>query len=378
MAIIKTALIGFGGMGRKYVEMIMAGKVANMSLVGVVARHDGARAHLASLVEKYPNAPKVAVYESEDAMFENASDYDAVIIVTPHKTHESIALRAFKLKKHVMCDKPAGATIGEAMRMSEASKQADCIYGMIFHQRLYPKYNKIKELLNNGEFGKLSRIMLVNSRYFRTKHYHDSGSWRSSFSGEGGGALINQGAHILDIWQWLFGMPKTVYADIPFGKYNDFEVDDEATIMMRYADDLTAVFMLTTGEAIWQERLEITGTKGKILLEDDKLCIYRYSVDSNEYIKNADTNSREGLSYEEEVIQFEKAIEPYEPMLYNFAEAVINNDPTHLIAPGSEAVNQLMLTNAAYYSAWLGENVELPIDENKYDRLLKEACQREN
>ena len=340
MAIIKTALIGFGGMGRKYVEMIMAGKVANMSLVGVVARHDEARAHLASLVEKYPNAPKVAVYESEDAMFENASDYDAVIIVTPHKTHERIALRAFKLKKHVMCDKPAGATIGEAMRMSEASKQADCIYGMIFHQRLYPKYNKIKELLNNGELGKLSRIMLVNSRYFRTKHYHDSGSWRSSFSGEGGGALINQGAHILDIWQWLFGMPKTVYADIPFGKYNDFEVDDEATIMMRYADDLTAVFMLTTGEAIWQERLEITGTKGKILLEDDKLCIYRYSVDSNEYIKNADTNSREGLSYEEEVIQFEKAIEPYEPMLYNFAEAVINKEPMHLIAPGSEAVNQ--------------------------------------
>ncbi len=368
---IRVALIGYGGMGRKYVEMIINNKVENMVLTGIVIRNNEALEHFKQF--NY----EAAVYKDADEMFEHSEDYDAVIIVTPHKTHEAIAIETFKLGKAVMCDKPAGEKISSANAMAKAAKDNSCIYGMIFHQRLYPKYNKIKELLDSGELGKLSRIMLVNSRYFRTEHYHKSGSWRSSFAGEGGGALINQGAHILDIWQWLFGMPNKIYADIPFGKYNNFKVDDEATIQMRYEDGLTATFMLTTGEAIWQERLEIIGTKGKILLEDDTLHIYRYSQDSTEYMKTALTNSRENLSYTEEIIQFEKAKEPYEEMLFNFAKAVIENDNSILIAPGKDAVNQLMLTNGAYYSAWIDKVIKLPVDEAEYDFMLAKAIEEE-
>ena len=364
---IRVAIVGVGVMGSKYAEMIVSGQVKNMVLAGVVARNPKAKEWAASL------SGKPAIYNDVDDMFLHADEFDAVIIVTPHKSHEEIAVRAFELGKHVLCDKPAGATIGQAQRMTEAAKRYNGIYGMIFHQRKYEKYLYIKNALENGELGDLKRMLVANSRYFRTAYYHQSGSWRSSWTGEGGGALINQGAHILDIWQWFFGMPQKIYADIPYGKYNQFSVDDEATISMHYENGATGIFMITTAEAVWQERLEIVGTKGRMLLEDDTLHIYRYSMDSQEYLETAKVISREGLEVAEEVITFEKATEPYVEMLSNFAEAVLTNNADILIAPGEEAVNQLMLTNGAYYSAWKDMPVYLPLDAAAYEEALVEA-----
>jgi len=372
---IRVALVGVGVMGSKYADMIVSGEVKNMVLTGVVARNPKAQEWASTLVNAEGLRPNI--YKDVDDMFAHADDFDAVIIVTPHKTHEKIAVRAFELGKHVLCDKPAGATIGQAQNMTASAKKYDKVYGMIFHQHRYPKYLYIKQALENGELGELKRMMVVNSRYFRTAHYHQSGSWRSSWNGEGGGALINQGAHILDIWQWLFGMPQKIYAEIPFGKYNDFKVDDEATINMRYESGATGIFMLTTGEAVWQERLEIVGTKGRMLLEDDTLHIYRYSKDSTEYIATEEVNSRENLTITEEVIEFDKVKEPYVEMLENFAEAVITGDSSILIAPGEEAINQLMLTNGAYYSAWKGMPVCLPLDAEEYEAAFREQCEGE-
>lgn len=372
---VRAALIGVGVMGKKYAEMIVEGKVPNMVLTAVVARRPELKEWAENLSDK--DGVKLKVYESADEMYSEPDNYDAVIIVTPHKTHPEFAIRAFELGKHVMCDKPAGATIGQASDMTAAAKKYNRIYAMMFHQRRYPKYQKIKEIISGGAIGKLERIMLVNSRYYRTAHYHSSGSWRSSWKGEGGGVLINQGAHILDIWQWLFGMPESLYADIPFGKYNDFKVDDESTIFMKYPDNLTAVFMITTGEAVWEERLEVVGSRGKLLLEDDTLHIWYYNTDSEEYIKNQQVNSRENLTITEEVIKFDKAEEPYVNMLQNFAEAVLTGDETIITALGEEGINQLMLTNSAYYSAWTGQRVALPLDAEAYDRKLQKQCEKE-
>lgn len=372
---IRVALVGVGVMGSKYADMIVSGAVKNMVLAGVVARNPKAQEWAATLVSSVGERPNV--YMSVDDMFAHSDDFDAVIIVTPHKTHEEIAVRAFEKGKHVLCDKPAGATIRQAQNMTVASKKYNKVYGIIFHQHRYPKYMHIKQVLDGGELGELKRMLVVNSRYLRTAHYHKSGSWRSSWNGEGGGALINQGAHILDMWQWLFGMPKKLYAEIPFGKYNDFKVDDEATVHMRYDNDATGVFMLTTGEAVGQERMEIVGTKGRMLLEDDTLHIYRYSKDSTEYIAMEEVNSRENLTITEEIIEFNKVQEPYVEMLENFAEAVITDNASILIAPGEDAINQLMLTNAAYYSAWKGTPVWLPLDAEDYEAAFRERCERE-
>ena len=177
---IRVALVGVGAMGSGYAGMIVSGKVKNMVLTGVVARNPKAQEWAASLVNIGGLRPNI--YRDVDDMFAHPDDFDAVLIVTPHKSHEEIAVRAFELGKHVLCDKPAGATIAQARNMTDASKKYDKVYGMVFHQHTFPKYRYIKQVLENGELGDLKRILVVDTRYFRTAHYHKSGSWRSSWS----------------------------------------------------------------------------------------------------------------------------------------------------------------------------------------------------
>ncbi|MGN0316519.1 MAG: Gfo/Idh/MocA family protein [Lachnospira sp.] len=371
---VKAALIGVGNMGKKYAEMITSGEVRYMKLTAVVIRRDEQLPWGENLVNADGSKPEI--YRSTDELFADSDKFDAVLIVTPHKTHPELARRAFEAGKDVLCDKPAGATIKDANGMNASAKACGKVYGMVFHQRLYPKYRKIKEMKDSGELGEIKRIMLVNSRYLRTSRYHKSGGWRSSWAYEGGGALINQGQHILDIWQWLFGMPERIYAEIPFGKYNDFLVDDEATITMKYSNGATGVFMLTTGEAHYEERLEVVGTRGKIILEDDKMHIFRYD-DITEYISTQKVNSRENLKICEEIIEFTKEAEPYTELLDNFALVAMGTENVSLIAPGEDAVNPLMLTCSAYYSAVTGQAVRLPLDEEEYNKMLNNLISRE-
>lgn len=393
--ILKVALIGVGNMGKKYAQMIVSGEVPNMKLTAIVIRRDELLEWGESLVNT--DGERVRIFRSADEMFEteaknvNIQDeiaggdtstsvivndaceslYNAIIIATPHKTHAALALKAFELGKDVLCDKPAASDIGEALLMNDAAKKNDRIYGLVFHQRLYPKYKKIKSMIDNGELGELRRVNLINSRYLRTSYYHSSGSWRSSFAGEGGGALINQGQHILDIFQYLFGMPQRMFALIPFGKYNDFAVDDEDTIVMDYDNGMTASFVLTTGEACYEERLEITGTKARILLEDNTLAITKHQ-DVEKYIKTENVNSREHMEYTEETIEFPKFPEPYIELLERFAKASIEHDDSYLVAKGDEGINSLMLCAGAYYSACRGIQVELPVNADEYKSLMDE------
>ena len=375
--ILRAALIGVGNMGKKYVQMIVSGEVSNIKLTAVVIRRDELMEWGETLVNT--DGEYVKIFRSADDMFK-AEDvdtlFDAVIIATPHKTHAKLAIQAFSLGKDVLCDKPAASDIGEALTMNEAAKKSGRIYGMVFHQRLYPKYMKIKSMIDAGELGELRRVNLINSRYLRTSYYHHSGAWRSSFTGEGGGALINQGQHILDMYQYLFGMPQKLFAAIPFGKYNDFIVDDEATIVMEYDNGKTGTFILSTGEACHEERLEIIGTKARILLEDDTLTITKHR-DVCEYIKNEEVNSRQNMTFAEETIQFEKASEPYAQLFENFANAVLKGDESYLTVKGSEGINSLMLCASAYYSACKGIKVELPLEASAYKELMDELIKKE-
>lgn len=361
---MRIALVGTGQMGRKYAAML------GESLSAAVCRSEESRRWAAENL-----AEKVKIYASAEELFNNPDEYEAVLIATPHKTHPELAIKAFELGKHVFCDKPAGVSVLQAHRMNEAAEKSGKVYAMMFHQRLYSKYRRIKEILEKEQLGEIKRVMVVNSRYYRTAHYHHSGKWRSSWEGEGGGALINQGQHLLDVWQWLFGMPERLYAEIPFGKYNDFLVDDEATLMMSYPGKMSAVLMLTTGEAAYEERMEIIGTKGSLLLEDNTLTVISYSEDILEYGKRAEVNSREQLDFAKTVEVFEKTQEPYREMFENFFQAV--NGSQELIALGREGLNALELTNAAYLSAWQKEPVTLPIDEMEYERLLQEHIDKE-
>lgn len=367
---LRIAIIGIGGMGKKYAKMINDGKIDRMILSTVCARSVENQKWIEENL-----SDNVMIYHNADEMFAHADDYDAVLIVTPHKSHPELAIRAFEAGKHVFCDKPAGVSVSDAMKMQESSQKHNKKYAMMFHNRTYPVIAKMKEFIENNEVGKIQRMILENSKAYRTSYYHHSGSWRSSWNGEGGGALINQGQHILDYWQWLFGMPDSIYANIAFGKYNDFAVDDEATLVMQYSDHVSAVFLLTTGEIQPKEELSVIGSKGKITVIGNDIIIEYNNIDVISYGKTAQVNSRENMKTTKKVIHCDEPENAYEIMLTNFCEAVLDGQP--LMATGQDGINTLELTNAAYMSAWKNQKITLPIDPAEYDRLLNIQMNKE-
>lgn len=368
--IVRCAVIGIGSMGKKYAAMIGSGKIDGLILAAVCCRSEENAAWAAANLE-----PSVRICRGEDMLYEASELFDAVLIVTPHKQHPAMAVRALQAGKHVMCDKPAGVTTADAYRINEAARCSQMLFAMMCHQRTYAQYRKIKQLLEEHAIGKLTRVSMENSNYFRTQFYHHSGSWRSSWNGEGGGVLINQGYHLLDMWQYLFGLPQSVYANIPFGKYNDFDVDDEAALIMEYPGKMTGLFVVSTGEGSRTERLEITGTAGRILLDGQKLQLTRFDCDVREYAQKAQVTSRQELHETVEEYQFGNPERPYETMLQNFADAILKGE--RLIAPGAEGADTLELVNAAYFSAWQGKKVFLPVDGKQYMAALHEKEEKE-
>ena len=367
---VRCAIIGIGAQGRKYALALSRGEAKDLSLSAVCCRSEEsanwAREHLGT---------DVKIYHGENELYGNAGQFDAVIIATPHRQHPAMTIRALKNGKHVLCDKPAGITVSDAAAMNEAAAQAGKVYAMMCNQRACRQNQRLKELLDREEIGTLVRVTQINSRNFRTRSYHESSEWRSSWKGEGGGALINQGYHLLDLWQYLFGIPESVYAEIPFGKYNSFRVDDEDTLIMRYANGMTGTFILTTGEGTWTERLEIAGTRGRIVLDKNRLTVTRLNLDAAEYAASARRTGREDLMESETVEIFSGQEDAYRIMLNNFAEAVLEGKP--LIAPGTDGEKTLELINGAYMSAWLGEKVKLPVDRREYEKLLGDREEQE-
>ena len=366
---IRCAVIGIGTMGKKYAAMIGSGEIDGLSLTAVCCRSD---ANAAWACANLPESVKIC--RSEDALYEEDL-FDAMIIVTPHKQHPAMAIRALNAGKHVLCDKPAGVTAGDAEAISTAAANSGKVYAMMCHQRTYPQHVKVKELLEAGVIGKVRRACLENSESFRTHFYHRSSSWRSSWTGEGGGMLINQGYHLMDFWQDLFGLPETLYADIPFGKYNDFDVDDEATLVMDYPERMTGTFIMSTGEGVPTERLDIVGTKGRILMDAATVSVTRFYTDIEEYAREAQVTSTQELSETTEIYEFEDFDSAYLIMLQNFADAILTG--AELIAPGKDGSKTLSLVNAAYLSAWQGRKVALPVDIEVYNKLLQEKIDAE-
>ena len=372
---VRIALIGTGGMGRKYANLILFGRIPGMELTAMVCRSENAREWAADTLRTLPEGSKSPrIFDSADSLFAEPDLYDAVLIVTPHKTHPELAKRAFALGKHVLSDKPAAVTAAEAEEMCVKAEENGVLFSLMFQQRFIPKHVRIKAIIESGLLGRIRRVLMESTRYFRTEFYHASGTWRSSWAGEGGGLLINQGQHILDLWQYLFGMPESVFAEIPFGKYNNFDVDDEATIVMRYADGMTGTFIASTGEADGADRLTISGSKGRLVLTGDEIGLAVYSEDSDLYRRNAQVTDARDLRIVRSVEPFgqEAPMSEYIALLTNFVAAVRGEE--ELVSTGRSGIGSLALTNAAYLSAWKDERIKLPVDGEEYAGFLAAKC----
>lgn len=365
MKTVKVAVIGIGNMGSAHASCIVKNEIKGMSLTAVC---DISHKKLETFSEKYPH---IKCYESYEKLFEDKV-CDSVIIAVPHPLHAQIAICAFKHGLNVMLEKPADIAVSRVQKLNEEAKKSGKIFGIMFNQRTNPLYQKAREIVKSGQLGELKRTVWIITNWFRTQHYYNSGDWRATWSGEGGGVLLNQAPHNLDLWQWICGMPESVTAFCDVAKYHNIEVEDDATIFTRYKNGATGVFMTSTGEYPGTNRLEISGDLGKIVLEGGILKWYKLKEPIRQIIAESHKDFAE-FDYEE--IKQDKPETSHKGILQNFTNAILSGE--ELISPGTDGINELTLSNAAYLSQWQGNiEITLPFDSELYDGLLAEKAKQ--
>lgn len=364
---IRLGIIGVGNMGSGHLQNVIDGKCPKVE-VTAVADIDPAKLEDAS-----KKLPSLNCFDDAEKMLDSGL-IDAAFIAVPHYDHPKYAIECFKRGIHVMTEKPAGVYASQVREMNEAAEKAGVKFGIMFNQRTNPIYKKARDIVQSGALGKPKRMVWIITNWYRTQAYYDSGSWRATWNGEGGGVLLNQAPHNLDLWQWIFGMPKRIRAFCATGKYHNIDVEDDVTLYGEYENGATATFISTTGEAPGTNRLEISGDLGKLVLEDGKLKWWKLSVPEREFC----FTSKEGfacpdMTYEE---YSDEAPDGHSTVLENFAEAIL--DGSELIADGREGLNSLSISNAAYLSSWTDTWAEIPTDEKLFEQHLAELCRNEN
>ena len=360
---LRLAVIGLGNMGSAHALSIHSGQVPGGVLTAVCdiapSRRQWAEDTLSG----------VAIFETYDDLL--AADVaDAVVIATPHYFHPPMAIAAFERGLHVLSEKPGGVQVSAVEQMCAAAKTSGRVFGVMFNQRTHPLFARARAIVRGGELGDLKRVQWTATNWYRDQEYYNSGGWRASWAGEGGGVLINQAPHQLDLLQWICGMPSAVWADCTVGKYHHIEVEDDATIFAKYDNGATATFITTTGEYPGTNRLEIAGDLGKLVLEDGVLKWWKLRESEHDVRWHSDGSMPKiPLDYTEECFEHEGA--QHLGILQNFTNAILHGEP--LISPAADGLNELTLSNAAYLSQWTGNKpVAIPFDSAEFDALLAE------
>ena len=355
---VRIGIIGTGNMGTVHLGFFHAGKIPN-AVVTAVADTDEIK--LGKVKQLFPG--EYACYRSGEELIEKA-DVDAVIIATPHYSHPELAVAAFRKGLHVLSEKPSGVYTKQVREMNRAAEESGKIFCVMFNQRKTFLHKKIKELISNKEIGQIKRVNWIITNWFRTQHYYDSGQWRATWAGEGGGVLINQAIHQIDLLQWFTGMPKKVYAFCGYGKWHDIEVEDAVTACLLYENGATGVFVTTTGESNGTNRLEIIGSHGNILLESGCLTLKKYKQDENEFIKTCPSSFGQPDVSHMQTFRQTDSFDCHKDIISNFVAAIRGEEP--LFVDGREGINSVSLMNAMLLSSWLHKDVSLPIDEELY------------
>lgn len=359
---VRYGIIGVGNMGSTHLKNFMEGKVEGATVVAVADVKEERRAFVRE------NYPTVKVYDSGDELIDNA-DVDAVVIVVPHYFHPPLAIRALNRGLSVICEKPAGVYTKQVKEMNAAAAKSKGLFTVMFNQRTNCVYRKMREIILSGGIGEIKRVNWIITDWYRTQAYYDSGDWRATWSGEGGGVLLNQCPHQLDLVQWVTGMtPARVQAHCKFGKWHNIEVEDDVTAYFEYDNGATGTFITTTGDAPGTNRFEVTGTLGTLLCEGGKLKMTKLSEDERKFCFEA----KIGFATPEKEI-FEVETDGKNPqhlgIFRNFTNALLGKE--ELFVKGEEGLLGVELMDACLLSEWLGRMVELPIDDDLYLSELK-------
>ena len=364
---VRVGIIGLGNQGTHYMAgLFNPGKIPN----GVIT----------TLCDNNPvkiEAMKERTVGQDIAYFDNYIDMldsglcDMVMVVVPHYFHPEMVIEALKRGIHVICDKPAGVYTKQVKEMNEVAKQSKALFAMMFNQRTNCVYRKMREIVQAGGIGELQRVTWIITDWYRTQQYYDSGSWRATWEGEGGGVLFNQCPHQIDLVQWVVGeLPVQVNGFCQYGKWHDIEVEDDVTAYFRYKNGATGMFITTTGEAPGTNRFEISGTKGKLLVENNKLYYWQNEQDSQEWSKTATIGFVPPKCTMTEV-ETDGENPQHMGIINNFIAAIRGEEP--LFVDGKEGINGVELMNAMELSGWNnGEPIMLPVDEDRYLRELEQ------
>ncbi|MFV0400670.1 MAG: Gfo/Idh/MocA family protein [Oscillospiraceae bacterium] len=363
MSKVRLGIIGFGNMGSGHTKNIMEGLIPEIELTAIADLNPDRRAAAKELL-----GDSVKIFESGSDLIRGGV-CDAILIAVPHYQHPILAMEGFDNNLHVMCEKPAGVYTKQVREMNEAAGKTDRVFAMMFNQRTNCVFRKMKEIVSSGELGAIKRVNWLITDWYRTQAYYDSGDWRATWSGEGGGVLLNQCPHNLDLLQWICGMPSCVQAFCHNGKWHDIEVEDDVTAYLEYPNGATGVFITSTADAPGTNRFEITGEYGKLVCENDKLTFHKLSVNEREFNKTAkggfDKPPCEVFEVETDGLNLQHVA-----VLNAFAANILRGEP--LVANGIEGINGLTLSNAMHLSSWQKQPVDLPIDEDLFLAKLDE------
>ena len=363
---VKLGIVGLGNMGSGHCSYLI--NMPEVELVGVCdinrQRADTQAA----------NCGTNAYYNHQDLFAK--SGLDAVIIATPHYDHTPISVHAFQQGLHVMSEKPLAVHVNDAQLSIDAFQQARqrnpaIVFGIMFQERTIPAYRKVKDIIDGGELGRLTRVTWINTAWFRSQAYYNSGGWRATWGGEGGGILTNQCPHNLDMYQWLFGLPTRITGHATLGKYHNIEVEDEVTAYYEHANGMIGHFIVTTAESPGSNRLEIVGENGKLIYENGKITFYRNRQSMFTFLAETPTLFDHVENWYTE-IPIPNAPEGHRVVTERFIRAILNNTPNDLVAHGTEGIRGVTLANGIMLSSFQGKTVEVPIDGDAFVAKLQE------
>ncbi len=361
---VRLGIIGIGGMGSGHAVNIVKGEVPHMRLTAVAdiseARLSWAKNTLPEDVKRFSDGREMI----------DSGECDAVLIATPHYFHPEFVIYALTHGLHAISEKPAGVYTKQVREMNEVAEKSDKVFAIMFNQRTNCVYRKLHEMIESGELGALKRVNWIITDWYRTQSYYDAAGWKATWDGEGGGVLLNQCPHQLDLLQWLCGLPVKVRAFCHEAKWHDIEVEDDVTAYMEFANGATGVFVTTTGDAPGTNRLELTFEMGKIVCENNKLIFDRLSENERTFCKTAE-NGFAQPEREHIEVETDGKNEQHMGVLRAFTDRILAGGK--LIAEGKEGINGLLLSNAMFLSSWLGKEVSIPFDE---DLFLEELNKR--
>jgi len=354
---LRLGIVGLGNMGRTHATNILAGRIPRCRLAAVCDENP-------ERLKSYENIPAY----TDVAKMMSSGEIDAILIATPHYSHTTIGIAALKAGLHVLVEKPISVHKADCERLIAAHKSKKQVFAAMFNQRTDSFYQKIRELVKDGALGEIRRVTWTITDWFRTEAYYASGGWRATWAGEGGGVLLNQCPHNLDLYQWIFGLPDKVRGFCSLGKHHDIEVEDDVTAYFEYKNGMTGVFITSTGEAPGANRLEISGENGRLVYEKGKLLFTRNEIPMTKFSQTTKEHfGRPGVWNVE--IPVDQKGEQHNGILKNFTNAILDGEK--LIAPAAEGINSVELGNAILFSSLEGKTVDMPMSGPKYEARLK-------